>query len=233
MLRGAEKRKWCRETSAEWRFISTAPQISAPGLRCHIASQLVIFSNVMLKTIARPRSEDDECVSVEKLRSSPLLSLPPFFFLPSPFLLFSRFFQPQQFSGENLWLFVSGFVCTCATSPALGALWFLCWLCPVIAVTRGLSLQRPEEESSLCSFHLQLLKHSFDVLNFRSNLKNGSVQNHLLMQIKPLGSNMDSISFNRAAHPANTLKLSKESVPAVYFPIMRLQHRSSYPIRMH
>lgn len=93
---------------------------------------------------------DDECVSVEKLRSSPP------FFLPSPFLLFSRFFQPQQFSGENLWLFVSDFVCTCATSPALGELWFLRWLHPVIAVTQGLSLQRTEEESSataasLCS----------------------------------------------------------------------------------
>lgn len=207
MLRGAAKRKWCRETSAEWRFLSTAPQISAPGLRCHVASQLVIFSTVMLKTIAQPRSEDDECVSVEKLRSSPLLSLPPFF-LPSPFLLFSKFFQPQQFSGEDLWLFVSGSVCTCATSLALGELWFLRWLYPVIAVTQGLSLQRPEERKfSHCSFHLQLFKHSFDVLNFRSNLKYGSVQNHLLMQIKPLGSSMDSIGFNGAAFPANTLKL--------------------------
>lgn len=119
----------------------TANQSAWPPLSRHFSARHFFQHD------AENHCMDDECVSVEKLRSSPLLSLPPFF-LPSPFLLFSRFFQPQQFSGENLWLFVSDFVCTCATSPALGELWFLRWLHPVIAVTQGLSLQRPEEESS-------------------------------------------------------------------------------------
>lgn len=119
-----------------------------------------------------------------------------------PFDFSADFFQPQQFSGENLWLFVSGFVCTCATSLALGELRFLRWLCSMSAVTRGLSARG--RKFSHCSFLLQLFKHSFDVLNFRSNVKNGSVQNHLLMQTKLQGPSVYSTDISGADYPAHT-----------------------------
>lgn len=144
------------------------------------------------------------CGKAER-QPSPLLSLPPSYRLP--FYFSADFFNLNSFLVENRWLFVSGFVCTCATSPPLDQLWFLRWLRPGVAVTQGLSLQRPEEESSAtAAFHQQLCKHTFDVLNFRSNRKNVSFQNHSQMQIKPLGSSVDSHLLQRSSHPAHTPK---------------------------
>lgn len=141
-----------RGNGAERRLLSggsspAASQITRPGLRRHVTSRLVTFSNVMLETLARPRSEDDKCVSVEKAEEQPpsLHALPPAVSLST----FQQiFFQPQPFSGEkSLAVCLRFCLHMCSFS---GELRFLRWLCSVIAVTRGLlaeTLRRKKVQS--------------------------------------------------------------------------------------
>lgn len=198
-----------RGNGAESRLLSggSSPrQISGSDLRRHVTSQLVIFSNVMLKTIAWPRCEDDECVSVEKLRSSPLFSLPPLlyrllFYFSADFFNLNRFLV-KIFGCLSQVLFAHVQLLRRALVSLLALPGNSCHPGPLAETPRG-------RKFSHCSFHLQLFKHDFDVLNFRSNLKNGSVQNDLLIKIKPSGSKKDSTDLNGTAYPGHTLKCPK------------------------